>query len=145
MEVRNGLLHYRRSNVDLKKLVGSLEAVESVIRSLESQGLVRIVYRRQRVETDRWGRSLHTFADATGSERAISRPSAYAWVNLPRLDEPQYLMTVAQFDQFGEYLRFRPGSDSDYRDLWTGVPQRRQRSVAGRTPSDSDGAGPLQA
>ncbi|WP_157574715.1 hypothetical protein [Jiangella muralis] len=144
-EVRNGLLHYRRSNVDLKNLVGSLEAVESVIRNLESQGLVRIVYRRQRVETDRWGRSLHTLADATGSERAISRPSAYAWVNLPRLDEPQYLMTIAQFDQFGEYLRFLPGSDSDYRELWTGVPQRRQRSVTGRTPSDSDGAVPLQA
>lgn len=145
MEVRNGLLHYRRSNVDLKKLVGSLEAVESVIRKLESQGLVRIVYRRQRVETDRWGRSLHTLADATGSERAISRPSAYAWVNLPKLDEAQYLMTVAQFDQFGEYLRFRPGSDSEFREMWSGFPQWRQRSVTGRTPSDSDGAASLQA
>lgn len=144
-EVRNGLLHYRRSNVDLKKLVGSLEAVESVIRNLESHGLIRIVYTRQRVETDRWGRSLHTLADASGSERAISRPSAYAWINLPGLDEPQYLMTVAQFDQFGEYLRFRPGSDSDYRELWTGIPQRRHRSVTGRTPTDSDGAIPLEA
>ena len=142
MEVRNGLLHYRRSNVDLEKLVGSLEAVESVIRNLESQGFVRIVYRRQRVETDRWGRSLHTFADVTGRERAISRPSAYAWVNLPDLDEPQYLMTAGQFDQFGEYLRFRPGSDSDYRELWGGIPQRRQRSVAGRAPSESEGPTP---
>lgn len=145
MEVRNGLLHYRRSNVDLKKLVGSLEAVESVIRNLESQGLVRIVYRRERVEADQWGRALHTLANARGSERAISRPSAYAWVNLPKLDEPQYLMTTAQFDQFGEYLRFRPGSDSQFRELWHDFPQRRQRSVTGRSPSDAGIAGPPQA
>lgn len=137
LEVRNGLLHYRRSNVDLKRLVNSLEAVESVVRSLQSQGLVRILYRRQRVETDTWGRSLHTLADANGSERAISRPSVYAWVNLPRLDEPQYLMTVAQFDQFGEYLRFHPGSESDFRSLWAGVPQRRDRSAVSGSNGES--------
>lgn len=132
-EMRNGLLHYRRSNVDLKKLVESLETVESVVRNLEAQGMVRIVYRQQRVETDRWGRSLHTLVAAVGSERAISRPSAYSWVNLPTLSEPQYLMTIAQFDPMGEYLRFRPGSESAFRKLWAGVPQRRQESIAGRT------------
>lgn len=144
-EVRNGLLHYRRSNVDLKKLVGSLESVESVIRNLESQGFVRIVYRRQRVEIDRWGRSLHTFSENTGRERAISRPSAYAWVNLPSLDEPQYLVTAAQFDQFGEYLRFRPGSDSEFRHLWTGIPQRRQRSATGGAQGEGDATSAVQA
>lgn len=137
-EIRNGLLHYRRSNVDLARLVDSLVTIESVIRNLEAQGLVRIVYRRQRVETDRWGRSLHTLVDAAGTERAISRPSAYAWINLPRLDEPQYLMTVAQFDQMGEYLRFRPGSESEFRRLWSGVPQRREESVVSRTRTEQD-------
>jgi hypothetical protein len=137
-EIRNGLLHYRRSNVDLARLVDSLVTVESVIRNLEAQGLVRIVFRRQRAETDRWGRSLHTLVDAAGTERAISRPSAYAWINLPALDKPQYLMTVAQFDQMGEYLRFRPGSESDFMRLWSGVPQRREESVVSRTRSDQD-------
>lgn len=137
-EIRNGLLHYRRSNVDLKKLFESLESVESVVRNLEAQGLVRIVYRLQRVETDSWGRSLHTLIDAAGSERTIGRPSAYAWVNLPRLNQPQYLMTIAQFDQMGEYLRFRPGAESEFKKLWAGIPQRRQESVAGRAGAESE-------
>lgn len=38
-------------------------------------------------------------------ELAISRPNALAWMNLPKLDVPQYLMTIAQFDELGEYLR----------------------------------------
>jgi hypothetical protein len=132
-EIRNGLLHYRRSNVDLAKLVDSLETVESVVRNLEAQGLVRIVFRSLRAETDRWGRSLHTLVDARGTERSIGRPSAYAWVNLPAVGARQYLMTVAQFDQMGEYLRFRPGSDSEFRRLWAGIPLRRQESVVSRT------------
>lgn len=139
-EIRNGLLHYRRSNVNLENLVESLESVESVVRSLEAQGLVRIVYRQQRVETDRWGRSLHTFVDAAGSERAISRPSAYSWINLPDLTEPQHLVTIAQFDPMGEYLRFCPGSESEFKKLWAGVPRRREESVGGPIPTGQDDA-----
>lgn len=143
LELRNSLLHYRRSNVDLDGLVQALGKVESAVRQLESVGLVRILFHRQRVETDRWNRSLHVLRDGMSRELAISRPSAFAWLNLPDLDVPQYLMTIAQFDELGEYLRFRPGADSEYREMWSDLPQRRSESVdgsmetAGQGPSSS--------
>ena len=141
LELRNSLLHYRRSNVDLEALVQALGRVEAAVRTLESVGLVRIVFHRQRVETDRWNRSLHVLRDAMGRELAISRPSAFAWLNLPNLNVPQYLMTIAQFDELGEYMRFRPGAESEYRQLWSGLPQRRSESVAGSMESAGQGSG----
>lgn len=145
LELRNSLLHYRRSNVDLEGLVQALGKVEAAIRTLESVGLVRIVFHRQRVETDQWNRSLHVLRDGMSRELAISRPSAFAWLNLPELDVPQYLMTIAQFDELGEYLRFRPGADSEFRELWSDLPQRRSESVAGSMGSTSQDPGPLSS
>lgn len=54
----------------------------------------------------------------------------FSWLNLPALDVPQYLLTIAQFDELGEYLRFRPGADSAYRQMWSGIPQRRQEAAS---------------
>ena len=132
----------------METLAQALGKVESAVRKLESVGLVRIVFHRQKVETDRWSRALHSLVDGRGRELTISRPSAFAWLNLPRLDVPQYLMTVAQFDELGEYLRFRPGAESDYRELWSAIPQRRLESVIGSlgtAPQNSNVASPQVA
>lgn len=96
-DVRNGQIHYRRAASDLKPLIDGLEAVRGAVRTLEDLGLVRILYVPSRIETDQWYRTTVYMDGGQGRQVALGLPSPYSWLNLPSVDQPQYLVVAAQF------------------------------------------------
>ncbi|SES27239.1 hypothetical protein [Actinokineospora terrae] len=122
---RNDLSHFRRSSVDMTKLVDSLEAMNQAVGLLDSLGFVRLPFIHEQTKSDEWGRRTVILKSPTGQRVSFSRPSAYDSLLLPRLDEPQYLMHSATFAEPNEVLRFRPGFDSPYQDMWVDFPKRR--------------------
>jgi hypothetical protein len=128
-DVRNEQLHYRRAHGDLDRLLSCLAAVDEAVSLLEDAGLTRTLYYPDRREADRWGRRTVYFSDRRDREIALGRPSSYAWLNLPPLSWPQYLITSAQFAEPNEIVRVTLASSSEYTKLWQNFPLRRQSST----------------
>jgi hypothetical protein len=139
-EIRNDLTHFRRTAVDISEVIAGLEAVNQAVQQLDSLGFLRVPYIHSSTKLDEWGRRTVTLANLEGQPVSFTRPSAYDWLPLPSLTEAQYLMHSAVFGEPNEVLRFRPGYDSPYEDMWTGYPRRRavrNNSVAKQSESGS--------
>ena len=130
-EVRNEFHHYRRTDPEIELLTTALTASGKVVRDIESVGLSRILHWPDRVEIDAWGRSNHSFVGPRNTELLFARPSAYDWMGLPPLTEPQYIITGALFAQPNETLRFTQRHESEYSSMWSNYPSRRIRSTDG--------------
>jgi len=124
--VRNDYAHYRRNAPDIAKVEHALEAVGRSITRLEHLGFCRIVFVPAAVKSDRWGHTRHEFIGPRSYEHIFSRPTTLDWMGLPELDEPQYLMRAASFDDPNEVLRFTRRYHSDYSSLWSSYPKRRR-------------------
>ncbi|MFE4463890.1 hypothetical protein ACFRCR_02120 [Oerskovia sp. NPDC056781] len=135
-DVRNEQLHYRRSSVELDRLIACLEVVEHCMIRLEGAGLARTLFFPDRREVDRWGRATIYFSGREGREVALGRPSSYAWLNLPSLGKPQYLVSIAQFAEPNEILRVSVVDESEFLKDWAGVPKRRIKALRGEGPED---------
>lgn len=144
--VRNSQIHYRRAVSDLRPLIESLEATRAAVRKLEDLGFIRILFTHSRIETDQWCRTTVFLTDGRGREVVLGLPSEYSWVNLPSVDQPQYLVVAAQFAEPNEVLRITVGVPSDFTRMWTGFPARRIDSGYVRRPDadESESAGAPQ-
>jgi hypothetical protein len=139
-EIRNSLTHFRRTAVDIARVIAGLEAVSQAVRRIVSLGFLRIPYQRSSTKVDEWGRRTVTLRSSSGQEVSFTRPSTYDWLPLPHLSEVQYLMHSALFAEPNEVLRFRPGYDSPYEEMWVSYPRRREvrdNSVAKQSESGS--------
>lgn len=123
--VRNDLIHFRRTSVDMGKVSEALEGVGRAVRHMDALGIIRNPYYLTRTVADEWGRSTLTFKSASGQQVLLTRPSAYDWLGLPSTAAEQYMMHGAVFAEPNEVLRFRLGHDSAYEDMWAAYPARR--------------------
>lgn len=133
--VRNDYAHYRRNAPDIAKVERALEAIGRSVTRLEHLGFCRIVFVPSAVKSDRWGHARHEFVGPRSYEHVFSRPTTLDWMGLPELDEPQYLMRAASFDDPNEVLRFTCRYNSDFSMQWSDFPKRR-RSGPGVKSSD---------
>ncbi|PJJ63868.1 hypothetical protein [Compostimonas suwonensis] len=124
--VRNDYAHYRRNAPDIAKVESALEAIGRSITRLEHLGFCRIVFVPAAVKSDRWGHARHEFIGPRSYEHVFSRPTTLDWMGLPGLDEPQYLMRAASFDDPNEVLRFTRRHNSDFSSDWSDFPKRRR-------------------
>lgn len=124
--VRNDYAHYRRNAPDIAKVEKALDAVRLSITRLENLGFCRLVFVPATVKHDRWGHARHEFAGPRSSEHVFSRPTTLDWMGLPELDEAQYLMRAASFEDPNEVLRFTRRYDSHFSRLWSAFPDRRR-------------------
>ncbi|MEV4525800.1 hypothetical protein [Streptosporangium sp. NPDC049304] len=125
-DARNEWLHGRRTTANLDRLRAGLEAVRESVSLIEEYGFTRRQFWRVRSESDGSGRGTITLSDLHGREVAFFRPSPYAWLRLPQLGGPQYVMTSARFAEPSEALRFTVELDSDYTKMWSNFPLRPQ-------------------
>ena len=133
--VRNDYAHYRRNAPDIAKVERALDAVRLSVTRLENLGFCRLVFVPAAVKRDRWGHARHEFEGPRSSEHVFSRPTSLDWMGLPELDEAQYLMRAASFEDPNEVLRFTRRYDSHYSQIWNGFPDRR-RSGPGVKPAE---------
>jgi len=141
--VRNDYAHYRRNAPDIEKVERALDAVRLSVTRLENLGFCRLVFVPAAVKRDRWGHARHEFIGPRSAEHVFSRPTSLDWMGLPALDEAQYLMRAASFEDPNEVLRFTRRYESHFSKLWNAFPDRRRSGPgvkpAQETPShDSD-------
>lgn len=127
--VRNDYAHYRRNAPDVDKVEKALEAIGRSVTRLEHLGFSRITFLPNGVKSDRWGQVRHEFVGPRSYEHSFSRPTTLDWMGLPGLDEPQYLMRAASFDDPNEVLRFTRRHNSQFSEMWNEFPNRRTRGV----------------
>lgn len=134
--VRNDYAHYRRNAPDITRVEKALEATSRSVTRLEHLGFCRIVFVPSTVKSDRWGHARHEFIGPRRYEHVFSRPTTLDWMGLPDLDEPQYLMRAASFDDPNEVLRFTRRYNSAFSKLWSGFPKRRRIGPTTNSPDD---------
>ncbi|MGM0723545.1 MAG: hypothetical protein ACQEXM_23975 [Actinomycetota bacterium] len=139
-EVRNSLAHFRRTTVDINKVISCLEAVAAAVSQISSLGFLRTPFNRATTRTDEWYRRTVTLTSQDGQQVSFTRPSPYDALPLPHLSTEQYLMHSAIFAEPNEVLRFRLGTNSEYEKIWTKYPRRRaskDNSIATQSENDS--------
>jgi len=134
--VRNDYAHYRRNAPDIAKVERALEAIGRSVTRLEHLGFCRIVFVPAAVKRDRWGHARHEFVGPRSYEHIFSRPTTLDWMGLPELDEPQYLMRAASFEDPNEVLRFTRRYNSDFSALWSDFPRRRRSGPGVKSSND---------
>ncbi len=135
-EVRNDYSHYRRVLPDIQKVEAALESVRHAVTRIESMGLCRMLFVPGETHSDRWGRTSFAFNSSRSYEHIFTRPTQLDWMGLPFLDEAQYLMRYASFEDPNEILRFTPRYPSEFYQHWENYPKRRLRS--GRSTSTGE-------
>lgn len=131
-EVRNELLHFRRSTADLSRLTRCLDAVEEAVKLLDAGGMIRSLYGFKSRSLDNWGRGVVKLEDSHGRSIALAIPSRYSWLPLPARADKQYLMVDAVFDAPNEFLRFGVSYDSEFSKMWMSYPMLKADSVDNR-------------
>ncbi len=123
-ELRNKLLHIRRGATELEQVRSGLETVREVLARLESNGFCRLMYKLAGRIIDDMGRERVLLSHNRGYEAEIYLPSNYAWLGLPSVLRPQYVMTTARISSDGQVLRFLHQPSSAFADMWEGFPTR---------------------
>lgn len=134
---RNDQLHFRRSAADLDALMKTLDLVATAVQKIELLGIIRDLFYPDKTEKDRWGRRTIYLSNRRGKEIALARPTSYGLLRLPSLSAAQYIVTSAQFAEPNDMLRVVPASNSDYSEMWSKVPQRRQKDSRRATVESS--------
>ena len=145
-EMRNSLIHFRRTTVDISKVMLALESVRSSVQLIDGLGFLRVPFVHIMTMADEWGRQAITLMAPEGQRVVFTRPSAYDRLGLPNLTEEQYLMHSAVFAEPNEVLRFRLGHDSLYQNMWTNYPRRRtagDSSVANQSETEQGSVNPV--
>lgn len=136
-QVRNEYMHYRRTPPNISRVEKALEATRQSVTTIENLGFCRLLFTPSTVTTDRWGQSMHDFIGPRSYEHTFTRPTTLDWMGLPPLTEPQYLLRAASFVDSNEVLRFTRRYQSEFSEMWKGLPNRRRRGP-GAPASEED-------
>jgi hypothetical protein len=142
-QVRNDFSHYRRTSPEVAQMAESLEAVAKAVRLIENLGFGLNVFAPTGETADRWGRRIVHFQGPRSLEHAISRPSSLQWAGLPSLQNNQFLVRAAAFEDANEVLRFDRGYSSDFSEMWSDYPKPR-RAISRLADSSSAGSASLE-
>jgi len=63
-----------------------------------------------------------------GYKHTVHKPSNHAWLRMPSLSVPQYVMSVARIRGSAEVLRFTQRVESPYVEMYEGFPSRPSMS-----------------
>lgn len=128
-KVRNEYSHYRRTSPEVAKMAVTLESVGLAIRLSENIGFGLNLFAPSGAVTDQWGRRTVTFAGPRSLSHGVRRPSSLQWAGLPPLDQNQFLVRSAAFEDANEVLRFTRRFSSEFSAMWSAYPKPR-RSVS---------------
>ena len=142
-KIRNEYSHYRRTSPGVAEMVGTLEAVGQVIRSIESLGCGPNLFTPAGESTDQRGRRLATFTGPRRPAHAITRLSSLQWAGLLSFRKNQFLVRLAAFDDANEVLRFTRAYTSDFSAMWANYP--RPRRMVNRAAEGSSSSEPGQS
>lgn len=146
-ETRNEWLHGQRtlSMESLDRLREGVDDVREAVHYIEENGFARQRYSRVSDVIDGDDRRTVVLASPSGRQISVFGPSPFAWLRLPLLSEPQYVMNSARFAEPAECLRFTMEVESLYSKMWDNYPHRprlqRGRAVAGQPALPSAGQG----
>lgn len=137
-ETRNEWSHGQKqlTTVSLDSLREASGYALEAVRMIDEYGFSRQQYRRISDVIDGDNRRTSVLASPSGRQVSLFGPSPYAWLRLPALTGPQYVMTSARFAEPTECLRFTVEVESTYSRMWNDFPRRprlqRGRTVAGQ-------------
>jgi hypothetical protein len=138
-ETRNDWSHGQKqlTTSSLDTLREAVERVREAVLTIDEYGFSRQQYRRTSDVIDGDNRRTSILASPSGRQVSLFGPSPFAWLRLPALSDPQYVMTSARFAEPAECLRFTIEAESPYSQMWNDYPRRprlqRGRTVAGQS------------
>ena len=138
-ETRNDWSHAQKhlSTSSLDNLREAVEYAREAVQAIDENGFSRHEYRRISDVFDGDNRRTTVLEIPGGRQVSLFGPSPFAWLRLPPLSSPQYVMTSARFAEPSECLRFTVEVESPYSKMWDNYPRRprlqRGRTIAGQS------------
>lgn len=124
VEVRNGLMHFGRSDVPSHEALRAVDGVVECLQWLEEAGLARSTWRQSSATTDQWGRRAITLKSERNVLLQLIRPKLDDTRWFPAVSAPHYVVPAARFSRY-EVIRFSVDVDSEHAEFWKGYPNPR--------------------
>jgi hypothetical protein len=136
--VRNWVDHHRLDFPSKQEMEEMCVGLTTEIRKLEVFGLIPLLNTFAGTTTDGYRLTRSTVRDYAGRETTIIEPVEYRTHRMPGARTPQVVLRgVRVFNQTDRW-RFTYAEESQYRDLWSDYPRRRESRPTGEDAAYAD-------